>query len=378
MLARAAVCSLLALTPAVAQTPPATLPPSVTPTVRLPLPETLRPFAPRSLQVKRTATWQLWAGGTLFRDFGQDLDSANEVARVLRELQPMQWASIGTDRTVIEYGLTPDEKGNPVAPTSGGFPKAMLALDHRSARVENVRGAWCVRDDANILLNFGPHRIDAEQALAVARKYGFNRIGLVGKSEPVLVYFFAQPQIDAAPPPANPAVLTAAAQAQQLTRTGIEVPGVGFVGERITIDPRKVEVRRDRGVYTLAHGPDVLAKFGGSEWAARDAVRLIQDARLTEFCRFGTQGVTFFLRNGQTPQGLPFFAQASRFDPNRLAVRELGGKWWVCEAGRTLLPAGSADEADTLMKLIRAYGFDQIGQVGTSPTASLRFLAKGK
>jgi hypothetical protein len=31
-----------------------------------------------------------------------------------------------------------------------------------------------------------------------------------------------------------------------MTRTGVEVPGVGYVGEKVVIDPRKVEARRRR------------------------------------------------------------------------------------------------------------------------------------
>lgn len=385
-LAAALAGSIAAQIPAGPMAPPLTpqtLPPTVVapaepdaPAVRLPLPEDLRPFRASSLAVKRVGgSWQVWAGGTPVRDLGDDLDGANEVARVLRELHPTQWATIGTDRPVVEYGLT-DGKPAPNA----GFPKAVLPIDHRTARVESVRGAWCLRDDANILLNFGPHRADAEQALAVGRKYGFNRIGTVGKPAPVLTYFFAAPEIGGVPPAAaEPAALAAvrAVQERNLTRTGIEVPGVGFVGEKIAIDPRKVEVRRDRGEYILASGADVLARFGPSEWAARDAAKLIQQERYTEYCRFGTAGVTFFLHNGRPPERVPFFAQGQRFDPNGLKVRELSGKWWLFDGtGRPLLPAGSAEEADQLVKLIRGYGFDQVCQVGSSPRASLKFLAK--
>jgi hypothetical protein len=140
-----------------------------------------------------------------------------------------------------------------------------------------------------------------------------------------------------------------------------------------------VEVRRDRGEYVLANGADVLARFGPSEWAARDAARLIQQERYTEFCRFGTAGVTFFLHNGRPPERVPFFAQGQRFDPIGLKVRELAGKWWLFDGtGRPLLPAGTAEEADQLLKLIRGYGFDQVCQVGSSPRASLKFLAKAR
>ena len=64
-------------------------------------------------------------------------------------------------------------------------------------RVEAVRGVWTLRDDANILFNFGANKGDAEQAAAVVQRYGFNRVGVVGAPNPVMTYLFAAP--DAGP-----------------------------------------------------------------------------------------------------------------------------------------------------------------------------------
>jgi hypothetical protein len=103
---------------------------------------------------------------------------------------------------------------------------------------------------------------------------------------------------------------------------------------------------------------------------------VVQQGRYTEFCRFGTAGVTFFLTGGQPPASVPFFAQGARFDPQGLKVRELAGKWWVYDGSRQLLPAGSAEEGEQLVKVIRAFGFNQLAQVGTTHRATLKFLAR--
>lgn len=367
---------LAAQPPAAGLPPPKELPPTVAALgqsgVRLPRDEQWQALDPGTVRVQRVnGSWQVYANGAPFRDFGDSPDNAADAARVLRELHATQWTAIGTGRAVVEYGLSDGQ----VAPNAG-FPRQILPIDLRTARAEAVRGAWCLRDNANILLNFGPHKPDAEQALAVCRKYGFNRIGMVGRPTPALTYFFAQP--DAAAPPATGAV-PAALQEQALTRTGIEVPGLGYVGEKVAIDPRKAVARREKGEWVVAAGPEVIARFGPSEWSARDAAKVIQDGRFSEVCRFGTAGVTFFLVGGQAPTKVPFFAQGARFDPNGLRVREMAGKWWVYDGGgRQLLPAGSAEEAGQLVKLIKAYGFDQLCQVGTSPQAALKFLAKGR
>lgn len=347
--------------------------PQPDPTVQLPTRENLRPFDHVTATVRRqNESWQLWAGPTLMRDFGQNRVAAEEALRTIRELRPTEWATIGAARPVVDYALT---NGEPAkwAPN----PKWSVPLDLKSVRALNVRGAWVVQDDDNILLNFGTDKAGAEQAAAVARRYGFNRVGMVGFPTPVMAYFYAAPvlaQQNKGPDPT--AALARVAQEGQLTRTGVAVPGVGFVGERLVIDPRKVEVRKDRGEFVLAHGPDVLARFGQSEWAARDAQKVVKDCRFTEYCTVGP-GATFFLVNGAAPTRVPFSVQGTKFDPQQVKVRPTDGHWGVFEAGgRMLFPAASKEEADQLVRVVHAYQFDQLCQVGLSPRASLKFLAR--
>ena len=344
------------------------------PTVVLPKPERLTKIDASLLTARRYAdTWQLWAGPELVREFGTDGRAAQDTLAVLRALRPTEWGTVGTPRPVVEYGLARGE-----AAEWAGLQRHDTPIELKTVRAEPVRGAWVVRDDANILLNFGPHRTDAELASAVARKYGFNRLGRVGPAAvPTVTYFYADKAAADAKPTADPFLeLTKASQEANLTRTAVDVPGIGLVGERIQIEPRQLDVRKDRGEWVLANGPDVIARFGYSEMAARDALRVVKDARLTEFCRVG--GLTFFLIHGQPPTRISYAAMGIRFDPSRLAAREVGsGQWGVTEGpGRVLFPAANKEEAELAIKVILAYKFDQVCQVGVSPKASLRFLAK--
>jgi len=258
------------------------------------------------------------------------------------------------------------------------LPKQAATIDLLSVRPESVRGAWVVRDANSILLNFGPDQKDAEQAAAVVRKYGFNRVGFVGPAgaEPSFSFFYAAPEAGKAPP-ANPATqqLVQAHQEQTLHRTGVPVPGAGFLGERIVIDAKKIAVRREGLDYVVAHGPDVIAKFGGNEWSARDAVRTLQDMHVTEFCKVG--GQTFFLVNGKAPDRVPFSVQGSRFDPKALVVRPNGGAFGVFEgSGRQVFTAATKDDAENLVRTVQAFGFEQTCQIGLTGPNSLKFLAK--
>lgn len=344
------------------------------PPAALPRPEGLVPLDTGAVTARRDrGGWQVTAGPRVLKDTGDDEAAAREVVRAVRELRPTAWAAIGSPRPVVEYGLT-DGRPSPVA----AFPRHVVPLDLASARVESVRGVWCLRDDANLVLNFGRHKGDADQALAVARKYGFNRVGTAGgpAHAPALTYFFAGPPADpGSRPPVNP--LAFAAQEQALTRTGVPVPGLGFVGESLRLDPRKVEARRAGGEWVLAHGADVIARFGAGEWNARDAARMVQEGRYTEYCTV-CPGVSFFLANGRPPARVPLGRVGRAFDPRTLAVKKFGDRWAVAEADprtgadRPLFDVADAAEGEAVVRVIRHHKFDQFCQAGGG---GLTFLA---
>ena len=341
--------------------------------VKLPHKEQIVRVEGSSLIARRqNDNWQIWSGSTLLREFGKRQNETEEAVRQMRELRPTEWAAIGAGRPVIEYGLT---NGEAFVPTYE--PKLSTAFDLKTVRAENVRGAWVLRDDASILLNFGANRDDAEQSAAVAQRYGFNRIGRVGEPTPILSYFFAMP----GNAPTGSGGFAAAIKGQQelnLTRTGIDVAGLGFIGERIVIDAKKCEVRKEKSEYVLAHGNDVLAKFGASEWSARDALKVVQDIRATEFCRFNAD-ITFFLVNGSAPTRVPFAVQGLRFDTDGLKARPAsGGQYALYDSTNRQIfgPFASQVEAEQLVKLLKHYKFDQTCQQGLSSKGGLKFLAK--
>jgi hypothetical protein len=168
------------------------------------------------------------------------------------------------------------------------------------------------------------------------------------------------------------------AQIDGLTRVGIPVGGVGFVGEMVRFDPRKLDVRKDNGEWVVATDAEVIGRFGPSEYAARDALRTVRESRFNEFCTLGSAGTTFFLVDGRAPTRVPYHVQGRRFDPNGLKVSQAGGKWAVTENGRHLLDCASAEEGETLVRVLKHYQFDQLCHMGPSARVGLSFFAKGK
>ena len=387
--------------------PPGSFTPNpVAQALEIPLPQKENKIAINAadVNVKRVAgAWQLWAGQKMLRDFGNGDKSetdAYDAARVYRDLRPTEWATIGGPKPIVEYGLvngrppmTPglpgaaqaerndvlQAGGNTSGPAvTGAGAKAIIPIDLRTARVEAVRGVWCVRDDSNIHFNFGPNKADAEQALAVVQRYGFNRVGVVGSPTPAMNYLFASPDGGAAPPQGPFAKVQLQAQIDGLTRVGIPVGGVGYVGEMIKVDPRKLDVRKDGAEWVVASGTEVIGRYGPTEWIAREAARTIQDSRFTEFCKVGSAGLTFFLVNGKAPTQVPYAAQGRRFDLNALKVQKVGEKWAVTENARHLLDCANQEEGETLLRLLKHYQFDQLCHLGPTPKLGVSFLAKGK
>lgn len=360
---------------------PGILPPTLAPEVKLPQKESVTRIDPNGMSTRRVNDrWVVQNGATVVREFGTSRDDADEFVKVLRDLRPTDWGTVGTSRVVVEYALS-----NGAAAVPAFAPKTSVTIDPASLRTEVVRGVHVVRDDQNILLNFGQARDDADMALAVIRKYKFNRLAQVGPAGTGATFLFAQEV------PANKltpqqmqltgayAQLARAIEEQKLTRTGIEIDGGkgGAVGERIVIDPKAVELKRDKSDWKLMHGSDVLANFGASEWSGRDALKLVQDQRFTEFCRFNAD-VTYFLVNGQPPARVPFAVQATRFDRDSLKVKlSSGGKYGLYEGqGRQLFVCDTEKEAEQLVKVLKEYGFDTTCQIGLGSKSSLRFLAK--
>jgi hypothetical protein len=341
----------------------------------LPHPEAKIAIDAGALTMKKiNGMWQIWSGPKPLKNLGTDEVGARDIIRVMHDLHPTEWVSIGSPRAVVEYGLT---GGRPTV--GGAFARAVIPIDLRSVRIEPIKGVWCLKDDANIHFNFGLSKADADQALAAIRKYGFNRIGVVGSDPnvPALTYLFAALEAEGAQPkPVN--ALALAAQENRLARTGIPVPGVGYMGEMIPIDARKIEVRRDGIDWVVFSGNEPLARFGQDQGAARDAQRLIQDGNFTELCRAGPPGLTFFLTNGQPPTRVPLFVQARRFDSSGLKVTQQGMHWTVTERGRHLFDVSSQQEGEAVILLLKHYHFDQLCQVGSSPRSNLTFLAKGR
>lgn len=358
-----------------AQTPP-TRPPQTSPergdpTVRLPGPEARRPLDGGRLAVVRGANlgWHLINGATVVRDFGPDSDAAHDTCRAMRDLGATEWVTVGAPVPVLEYGLSEGR-----AAVGVPRPSQSVLLD-ATTRIDRLRGVWVLRTDTALVANFGPARSDAEQAMAAVKRYGFNRAGVIGRGRSTYLYF-AGGQEPEPGVPSRQRALALASLGETLTRTGVNIPGTDdYVGERFVVEPRAVELKRDRSQFILAHQADVLAHFGPDEWAGRDALKAVQDGRFTEVCRVG--GVQFFLSHGQAPTSVGLGTRRTRFEASELKVRPSGNGFALVEPhGARIATTATQAEAATLLRVIAGYGFDTLCECGGGQRGGLTYFAR--
>jgi hypothetical protein len=332
-------------------------------------PERLLPVNAFSVELRLEEGHWVWKSGAVtVRDFGLDRAAAQQALKTLHELRPTEYGVIGTPQPVLEYFLT-DGK----APEAILSQRQVVPFDPATLQVVQVNGMWCLRDPYQVLCNFGPHADDARLALEVCRKYGFNQLGFVGGPTPVMTVLLFDPtrrSIDR--------TKFTAVGAQPLPRSALFVPGAGWVGERITFDPRRVEVRFNRGAWVVQAGGWELAEFGHSEHDAREAERLIQDYQFTEYVRLGASGFGFFLRHGQPVEGVQLGLRSQPFQRGQLDVKPVGRSWALFDGNRPLADFGEhGDEAQQALAVIHHFGFDSLCQIGPA-SHPLRFLVRGR
>jgi hypothetical protein len=376
--------------------------------------ESLRTFDYRHAAVEwADDRWQLKAAGVLLKDFGRHEAEARQALRVLQELHLTQMGAVGTPLPIMEYWLADGH-----APQGFVSELRTLPLDPRTLKAEQLQGQWWVRDAHRVLFNFGGHEDEARQALAVLQHYGFTQVGYVGQAAPLMIVLLGTSAgSDLIRPAALPSPSAAATQGEmpappgfparrgagrpgaetgpnggagagnalapvplplgrQLAQPATNLPDLTDGSERLPIDWRQIHARQDRGGSRLVMGGATLADFGPNYSDARLAEDAVRFYRFTEQRRIGRPRpvFTYFLVNGQAPHGAMLGADVLLFQPDALAVRQLGNDWAVCEGTQPLFHFGAnAEEARQALRAIQHYQFDAVCRIGHSEGTAFTF-----
>ncbi len=357
--------------------------------------------------------WRLTAAGATLKDFGRRESDAEEALRLIRELRLNQRGVVGGPSPTLEYWLS---DGRPPQDPPPGL--RVQAMDGPTLRVEKTQNQWVLRDDRRVLFNFGNAEGDARQALAVVRKYGFTHVGVVNPAAPAMMVFFAEP--DAAPPravrqaekpdvlqpsspaappmvdPSSPAgrllahhpevlggpvVAPAIAPLRQAAVSGNVLSSMSSNPDRTPFDYRQVRLLQDHGDWKLAAGSYVVADFGGDENSARLGLSAMQYYRFTEQCSVGAapERFSYLLAGGQAPRGTMFGVYGQSFQPERLELRQIEGRWAVCAGDETLVKMGERQEdAWQVLQTMRRLQCDRLCRLGTADGKGMTFLVRAR
>ncbi len=349
--------------------------------------------------------WQLYAGPVFLKDFGRYEAEGREVLRVVRELRLNSQTSLGSPRPIMEYWLSNGE-----APHGHVTGLRTVAIEPASLAAEQVQGQWCLHDGTRILFNFGQQADACRQALAAVQRYGFNQVGYVGQVAPVMLVFLNNPTVApvaaGSPTPSrapesrfphllgnpSPAAQTAQAPPQQpaqmpqvpsqplaaqpspsaqqqpgaVTPASLRLPGTE-AADRVAIDSRSVQVRRDGGDWKLAMGNHVIANFGPNQADAQLAQAALRYYRVSEQVFVGNPRPMFsyFLSNGEAPHGTSYAFNAVSFRPEAMSVRQLGSSYVLYDGSQVLMSFGDRlAEAQQALQAIQHYKFDRMSTFG--------------
>ncbi len=139
-------------------------------------------------------------------------------------------------------------------------PDDCLAIDPMNLQVRQVAGNWTIVDDAQLVLDFGASKPNADRAKDIIARYWFDRICYVGRPHPPMTYF---------------------------TVNG-HAPSGAMAGEdAIAFDLAGVVAQQLGGSWIVTDGLSRLLDFGNSKADALQAVTIIKRYGFTHQCFVG-------------------------------------------------------------------------------------------
>jgi hypothetical protein len=151
---------------------------------REPLREDCVSFNPDKAEVKQIGgRWKIVDGDHWLFDFGEKKSEAELALKIIKHYHMNQSCFVGRPQPSFSYLLV--SGSSPVGAFSG---EDCVSFSPARAEVKNIGGRWKIVDGDHWLFDFGAKESEARQALAIIKKYHFNRSCFVGRPHPSFVY----------------------------------------------------------------------------------------------------------------------------------------------------------------------------------------------
>ena len=143
-------------------------------------------FDPMQVRLRQEkGRWQLLAGQEVLKDFGYQETEAMFALHVIRYYQLNERITVGEKDTGIEFWLSFGQAPRGRMPGQQTIPFAPQQL-----RAVALGNDYWVTDGRYRYFRFRRAE-DAEQAIAIIQRYGFTQVGVIGRPQPIMLYWLA-------------------------------------------------------------------------------------------------------------------------------------------------------------------------------------------
>lgn len=142
----------------------------------------------------------------------------------------------------------------------------------------------------------------------------------------------------------------------------------------IAFDYRRARVANIDGQWKIVVGSMWLKDFGGNQSEAARALKVLQHYRMNKQCFVGRPdpSLEYYLTDNRSPSGSLQGEDCVGFNPARIQVKRINGRWKIVEGSHWILDFGSKEgEAREAFRILRRYRFTNscfVGRPGPSMT----------
>ncbi len=128
-------------------------------------------------------SWKVVDGSMWLLDFGAKKGDADRSLAIIKHYRMNQQCFVGRPHAPFQYYLV--SGASPVGSFAG---EDCISFNPATTTVQQIKGSWKVVDGSHWMFDFGANKAEAEQTLAIIKKYGFTYTCYVGRPGPKFSY----------------------------------------------------------------------------------------------------------------------------------------------------------------------------------------------
>jgi hypothetical protein len=128
-------------------------------------------------------SWKVVDGSNWLFDFGTNAGDAKKALAIIQKYRMNQSCFVGRPNPSFQYMLV---SGNAPVGALGG--EDCISFNPATTTVQQIQGSWKIVDGNHWMFDFGANKAEADQSLAIIKKYGFTHSCFVGRTGAKFTY----------------------------------------------------------------------------------------------------------------------------------------------------------------------------------------------